>query len=89
MKKELKKSIIQKAIELGFLYQIDNKLCVYRLPFGNSNELWVDVSEEIADISIGNIDDFEYSIIRKIESPEDLEMLFNAICPEKYRLPFN
>jgi len=27
--------------------------------------------------------------IRKIESPEDLENLFNAICPEKYRLPFN
>lgn len=33
---------------------------------------------------------FFYGIskIRKIESPEDLQLLFDAICPEKYRLPF-
>lgn len=52
--------IIEKAKDLGFIYQNNNELCVYKLPFGNSNELWLDCSEEIPDISIGNVDNFEY-----------------------------
>ena len=61
-------------------------ILVYKLPLGLKTELWLDMSIENPDISLwnGRID----IPIRKIESPEDLQLLFDAICPEKYRLPF-
>jgi len=82
------KNISKKAFEFGFKSEMPTaNILVYKLPLGLNTELWLDLSTNIPDVSLwnGRID----IMIRKIESPEDLENLFNAICPEKYRLPFN
>jgi hypothetical protein len=80
------KNISKKAFELGFKSEMPTaNILVYKLPLGFNTELWLDLSIDNPDISLWNGNIIE---IRKIESPEDLEMLFNAICPEKYRLPF-
>ncbi len=87
MKKSEKDAIVKKAHKLKFVSEMPTaNILVYKLPLGLNTELWLDLSLDIPDVSIwnGRID----IPIRKIESPEDLENLFNAICPEKYRLPF-
>jgi len=87
---ELKEQIRIKCIELGFTNSGPAKnVYEYDLPFGESTEIWVDLSEGNCDASIWSLELGEYIPIRKIESTEDLENFFNAICPEKYRLPFN
>jgi len=82
-------SIIDKCKKLGFEVPIGYlKKYVYLLPFGLKNNLSIDftfTTPLTLDIENGHID----IPLRKIESPEDLENLFNAICPEKYRLPFD
>jgi len=80
------KNISKKAKELGFKEIKGTTFFEYDLPFGENTSLIYDSS----DLKISICIMFEKLInIRKIESPEDLEMLFNAICPEKYRLPFS
>lgn len=84
MKKSEKDAIIQKAKDLGF-ENVSFATLKYELPLGLGNRLDFDQSDlELGVVSKGHA----YVAIRKIESAEDLEMLFNAICPEKYRLPF-
>lgn len=84
MKKSKKEAIIKKLYDLNFEKQIFGY--TYELPLGKKNRLFF----EIEDMEIGIISDTGgYIEIRKVESPEDLENIFNAICPEKYRLPFN
>lgn len=82
MKKSEREAIIKKLEDWNF--QKVNGGYSYNLPFGLNNQLFVDEF----DLEIGIIH-FGYMPIRHIKSPEDLENLFNAICPEKYRLPFN
>lgn len=90
MKKSEKEAIIKKCLELGFTTSyVSPNIYEYDLPFGESTEIWVDLSIDQCDISIWAVELGEYIPIRKIDSPDDLENLFNAICPEKYRLPFN
>ena len=90
MKESEKEKIIQKCIELGFNNSdVAPNIYEYSLPFGLKNDIWVDLSEGYCDISIWSADMGDYIPIRKIESAEDLELLFNAICTEKYRLPFS
>jgi len=84
MNQQEKEAIIQKLKELGFQIQFNGPFWYYQLPLGRETVLVFDSD----DLEIG-IRLKDYSPIRKIESPEDLENLFNAICPEKYRLPFN
>jgi len=88
MNQQEKKAILKKAKDLKFVSEMPTaNILVYKLPLGLNTELWLDMSIDVPDVSIwnGKID----IVIRKIESPDDLENLFNAICPEKYRLPFN
>ena len=90
MKEEEKQAIIDTAIELGF-EEVFDTLYVFKLPLGNDSTLLLHTEVPFLEISKYNVwhqDDIE-TPIRKIESPEDLELLFNAICPEKYRLPFS
>ena len=78
-----KDAIVKKCVELGFeeVYKGFN----YDLPLGYKNNLYFCTD----DLELGIIQETRgYVTIRKIDSPEDLETLFNAICPEKYRLPF-
>lgn len=85
MKKSEKQAIIQKAKDLGFEI-VSYATLKYDLPLGLGNRLDFDQSDlELGIVSKGHA----YVPIRKIESPKDLENLFNAICPEKYRLPFS
>lgn len=86
---ELKDLIFIKAIDLGFVKSMDSAFMLeYSLPFGLSEYLSISFKYN-GHITL-DIENSEYILeIRKIESPEDLELLFNAICPEKYRLPFN
>jgi len=82
--------IIQKCKDLNFEHQ-SGSWFKYDLPFGNDTRFYIDTENLIVTIdtySTWHQDNIE-TPIRKIESPEDLEILFNAICPEKYRLPFN
>lgn len=82
MKKAQKKEIVNKAIELGLVF--DGNGYVYDLPLGLKNRL----SFEEGDLELGIIMADHYVSIRKVESPEDLEMLFDAIVPVKFRLPW-
>jgi len=73
-----KESIFKKAIDLGFINDIDykNKLN-YILPFGLHNFIGIDFNwGEHLTLDIEN--ESQILEIRKIESPEDLENLFNA-----------
>jgi len=78
------KSMILKLKELGFKIKGNGPFWEYELPLGRNTDLLFDTDDNELGIKI-----LTYVPIRKIESPEDLEMLFNAICPEKYRLPFD
>ena len=80
MTKSDKEAIIQKCIELGFINSdVSPNIYEYDLPFGESTEIWIDLSIDQCDISIWSVELGEYIPIRQIESPEDLENLFNAI----------
>lgn len=90
MTKSQKKAIIDKAVELGFKNEDSvTSILEYKLPLGNKTELWFDYSYKNYDVLIWSKELERYIPIRKVESPEDLEILFNAICPEKFRLPFD
>lgn len=84
-----KDAIIKKCVELGFERPSDEWF-KYELPFGSNTTLFVGLEKFV--VTIDTKDYFNdcaiETPIRIIESPEDLENLFNAICPEKYRLPF-
>lgn len=82
MKKSEKDAIIQKA--KGLAFKLYGGYYIFDLPFGNETRLLFDLENHILIVKCF----VSYIPIRKIESPEDLENLFNAICPEKYRLPF-
>ena len=84
-----KDAIVKKCVELGFESDGILDILEYKMPFGNKTELWFDFSEDNCDLLIWSDDVKDHIPIRKIDSPEDLETLFNAICPEKYRLPFS
>ena len=83
MKNQEKEAIIQKAKDLGFQQDTMNfNKYNYNLPFGLKNNLSIDFRFE-NHITL-DIENQSFIVeIRKIESPEDLENLFNAICPEK------
>jgi len=89
MSKKKETEIKEKAIELGF--KSDTSYLTkysYSLPFGLKNYLTINflyTNPIVLDIE----NDSDIIEIRPIESPEDLENLLNAICPEKYRLPFD
>lgn len=86
MTKSEKEAIIQKAKDLGFNNLAGSQYFEYELPLGLSNSLVLDIDN----LTIGIAVMFKSFVeIRKIESPEDLQLLFDAICPEKFRLPFN
>lgn len=83
MTKSEKKAIIKKLEGWNFEEVISGY--TFDLPFGLKNKIFFDTS----DMEFGILMGICYTSIRKIESEEDLENLFNAICPEKYRLPFS
>jgi len=74
-----KNPILEKAIELGFEKEKDcSKKINFQLPFGLSNYLSLNFKYD-NHLTL-DIENFSHIIeIRKIESPEDLENLFNAI----------
>jgi len=85
----LKESIFKKSIDLGFLKDNDFiKKVEYQMPFGAKNKLSIDFNYG-THLTLDVECDSQIVEIRQIEYPEDLENLFNAICPEKYRLPFD
>ena len=85
-----KDAIVKKCVELKF-ERVSDEWFRYELPFGNNTALFLGL--ENLNATIDTKDYFNdcaiETPIRKIDSPEDLETLFNAICPEKYRLPFD
>jgi len=83
--KKFKESITEKLKELGFENLNNSSYWQFELPLGNETVLMFDFDEYVISIAIPFV---KLINIRKIESPDDLENLFNAICPEKYRLPF-
>lgn len=88
MTKSEKEAIIKKAKGLGF-YQTRKYFTegyCYDLPIGLKTQLFW--AEHTSKLYLGEIKRVRMIPIRKIESPEDLKLLFDAICPEKYRLPF-
>ncbi len=83
MTKSVKEAIIKKLKVWNFEEVISGY--TFDLPFGLKNKVFFDTS----DMEFGIVMGISYTSIRQIESPEDLENLFNAICPQKYRLPFS
>jgi hypothetical protein len=87
MNAKQKKAILDKAVELKWKQK--NGILVsgysYDLPLGRNTKLFLDIGT--LEISITDPEDVVF--MRKIESPEDLETLFDAICPPKFRLPFD
>jgi len=79
--------IIQKCKDLCFYEEEENACFEYSLPFGINSKFTILLDIDIFKAVLWKHNTF--ITIRKIESPEDLENLFNAICPEKYRLPFS
>lgn len=88
--KNLKKQIFKRAIELGFKKIAE--IVEYDLPLGLNSK--ISISPELYFVILQSTvfddeqNEFDFVKIRKIESVQDFELLFNAICPEKFRLPF-
>ena len=80
-----KDAIVKKLEDLNFDNLANSNYWQYELPLGNQTALMFDFDDYVISIAIPFV---KLINIRKIDSPEDLETLFNAICPEKYRLPF-
>lgn len=88
MKLKQKKAIFDKAAKLKFEIN-DYDKHVFKLPLGLKTQLSIDYDYSKYKVMFQIEDEFDIINIRTIESPEDLEMLFNAICPEKHMLPFS
>ena len=78
--------IINRAKELGFIEDSKN-LYKKDLPYGLKNYITILINHEDTLWCIGN---HVYTVVvKEVESLEDFELLYNAILPEKYRLPFD
>jgi hypothetical protein len=80
--------IINRAKELGFEQQGEFWYKKW-LPLGWNNEIVIEVRSK-GNLLIKVRQHYTSIIvpIREVESLEDFELLYNAILPEKYRLPF-
>lgn len=87
MKNKQKKAIFDKAVKLKFEIN-DYDKHIFKLPFGLKTQISIDYDYSKSHVMMQIEDKFDIINIRAIESPEDLEILLNAICPEKFRLPF-
>lgn len=88
MTKSEKEAIFQKCKDLGFLETkkyFTQGYC-YDLPIGLNTQLFL--ASHTNKLYLSHIERIRMIPIRKIESTEDLENLFNAICPKNiaYRL---
>ena len=78
--------IIERAKELGF--KQDSKYLYKKdLPYGLKNYIGIIIMPDHVCVTLGN--KIYEQPLRQVESLEDFELLYNAILPEKYRLPFN
>jgi hypothetical protein len=78
--------IIERAKELGFKEQYTYYF--KNLPFGINTDVFLTKGK--GDKLILCIDNPSGHLpMREVESLEDFEILYNAILPEKYRLPFD
>lgn len=87
--KNLKKQVFKRAIELGFKEFAER--VEFDLPLGFNSKIIInsDLVFKILQIDVfDDQNDIKMVKVRKVESVKDFELLFNAICPEKYRLPF-
>ncbi len=87
--KNLKKQVFKRAVELGFKEFAERVEFELTLGFNSKIIISSDLVFKILQIDVfEDQNDIKMVKIRKIESVSDFELLFNAICPEKYRLPF-
>lgn len=87
--KNLKKQVFKRAIGLGFKEFAER--VEFDLPLGLNSKIIInsDLVFKILQIDVfEDQNDIKMVKIRKIESVEDFELLFNAICPEKFMLSF-
>ena len=87
--KNLKKQVFKKAIEFGFKEFAER--VEFELPLGFNSKIIIssDLVFKILQIDVfEGQNDIKMVKVRKIESVKDFELLFNAVCPKKFMLPF-
>jgi hypothetical protein len=83
-----KLKVRKKLLELKFtesLFRFDKSFFVYKIPLGLGTALIYDIDENLLLIEKDNL----MIPIFRIENIEEIQTIFDALVPEKNRLPFN
>ena len=83
-----KLKVRKKLLELKFtesLFRFDKNFFVYKIPIGLGTSLIFDIDENLLLIEKDNL----MIPIFRIENIEEIQIIFDALVPEKNRLPFN